>query len=83
VGRANLSELGKNPGFEIRNFGDGFDDKVNIGEIFKLCAGCEAIPGCGSIFFGDSAFAYVFFEELVGEFEALVNGCLGVVDNPN
>jgi hypothetical protein len=73
VGRADLSELGEDSGFEVWDFGHGFNDKVDVREVLELGAGCEASPGGDCIFFGDSAFAYVLFEELVGEFEALVN----------
>jgi hypothetical protein len=78
---ADLSQLGKDGGFEGRDLRDGLDDKVDVGKILQLGAGGQALPGCGGILFGDSALPNILFEKLVGELETFVDGGLRGVDD--
>jgi len=58
--RTYLRQLREYLGFEVRDLGHGFDDKVDVGEVGELGAGGKARAGGGGGVGGNAAFGYVF-----------------------
>jgi hypothetical protein len=67
VGRADLSKLREDLGFQIWDLRYSLDDKIDIRQIIERGAGYQPFTGCCSIVFRDSALAYIFLEKLVGK----------------
>ena len=65
MGRADLSELGEDGGFEAEDFGHGFDDHVDAGEVIHVGCWCEALSRGIGVGLGEFLLGDVFGEEFV------------------